>query len=112
MGTPTTRVTSSRIFWMVTWLVCWPAECSPPRAPCPLASLQPTGQTDSSPRVRSSSTDSRRDLTSTSSHSKRFYQHHPIGVKPRRSNNPCILSIDVFYLVFIKGPLYLHIHKK
>ena len=86
--------TTSRISWTVTSRVSWPAECSPRPAPCPLACPPPPDKTDSSLLVRSSSTDSPRDSTSTSSHSsdELFYQHQPYGVKPRR-------TILVFYLL-------------
>merc|ERR1719278_2036716 len=70
----TTLRTSSRTSWMVTWLVCWPGGSSPRPAPRPPVSPPPPDQTDSSPRVRSSSTDSQRDLTLTSSHSRLVYQ--------------------------------------
>merc|ERR1740121_3560621 len=70
LSTPTILLTTRRIFLMVTLLDFSLAEHSPPLPPFHSEWRPPPDQTDSSPRARSSWTDSLQDLTSTSSPNK------------------------------------------
>merc|ERR1719250_580950 len=70
LSTPTILLTTRRIFLMVTLLDFSLAEHSPPLPPFHSEWRPHLDQTDSSPRARSSWTDSLKDLTSTSSPNK------------------------------------------
>merc|ERR1711887_508271 len=80
--------TCRRIFLMVTLPDSSLAELSPPLPPFPSEWRPPLDQTDSSPPVRSSLTDSLKDLTSTSS---------PPNKSPPTIQLPS--AIHVFYLL-------------
>merc|ERR1712083_1012671 len=88
LSTPMTPLTIRRIFLTVTLPDSSLAELSPPLPPCHSVWRPPPDQTDSSPPVRSSLTDSLKDLTSTSS---------PPNKSPPTIQLPS--AIHVFYLL-------------